>query len=86
MKMKHEFVTRNLAGETLLVPVGQTVTSLNGMLVLNDSGSFLWKRLPAAESEDELVEALLEEYEVEPQAARQDVQAFLAELRKLGIL
>ena len=86
MTIKHEFVTREIAGETILVPVGQTVLSLNGMLVLNKSGRLLWELLPTADSEEALVEALLEEYEVDRQTATQDVQAFVAEIRRLGIL
>lgn len=86
MKLKHEFVLREVAGETLLVPVGTTTLSLNGMLVLNGCGRFLWERIPTVETEDELAEALLEEYEVDRETAVRDVQEFLDNLRKLGIL
>ncbi len=86
MKLKHEFVVREVAGETLLVPVGLSTLSLNGMLVLNECGRFLWQQLPKAESEADLVNALLEEYEVERETAAQDVEEFLDSLWKLGIL
>ena len=86
MKINQEFVMREVAGETLLVPIGQTVLSLNGMLVLNGCGRFLWERIPEADSEEDLVKALLEEYETDPQTAARDVRDFLADLRKLGIL
>lgn len=86
MKLKHEFVLREVAGETILVPVGAATLSLNGMLVLNGSGRFLWEQLPAAETEETLVKALLEEYEVDEATARTDVSEFLEEIRKLGIL
>ena len=62
MTLNHEFVLREVAGETLLVPVGSATLSLNGMLVLNGCGRFLWEQLPAAATEDELVDALLKEY------------------------
>lgn len=86
MKLKHEFVLREVAGETLLVPIGAATLSLNGMLVLNEWGRFLWDRIPGADSEEVLVSALLDEYEVDRQTAAQDVQEFLDSLRKLGIL
>ena len=86
MKLKHKFVLREVAGESLLFPVGTATLSLNGMLVLNGCGRFLWDRLPAAASEAALVDALLEEYEVDRGTAEQDVRDFLGELRKLGIL
>ena len=86
MKLKHKFVLREVAGESLLVPVGTATLSLNGMLVLNGCGRFLWDRLPDAASEAALVDALLETYEVDRRTAEQDVRDFLAELRKLGII
>ena len=86
MKLKHEFVVREIAGETLLVPVGTATLSLNGMLVLNECGKFLWDRIPDAGSEEDLINALLAEYEVNRQTAAQDVTEFLESLRKLGIL
>lgn len=86
MKLKHEFVVREIAGETLLVPVGTATLSLNGMLVLNECGKYLWDRIPDAGSEEDLINALLAEYEVNRQTAAQDVTEFLESLRKLGIL
>ena len=86
MKIKKEFVTREVAGDTLLVPVGRTTVDLNGMITLNESGAFLWEALPAAENEAALVDRMLEEYEVDRATAAADVAEFLEKLRKLDII
>ena len=86
MKIKREFVTREVAGDWLLVPVGRTAIDMNGMLTLNDTGAFLWEKLPEAENEAALVSALLEEYEVDRATAAADVEDFLAKLRKLDVV
>ena len=86
MKIKREFVLREIAGDILLVPVGKTALDLNGMLTLNEVGAEIWKMLPEVESEEEIVERLLQDYEVEPAQVREDVSAFLNRLRTLGIL
>lgn len=86
MTPKYEFVVREVAGETLLIPVGTATLSLNGMVVLNDCGKFLWELLPGAESEASLVEALLDEYDVDRATASQDVREFLDSLRKHDII
>ena len=86
MKIYGEYVTRHIAGETLLVPVGRTILEHNGLLTLNACGSFLWDRLERAAKEEDLVEALLEEYDVDPDTAGRDVADFLARLRALGVL
>ena len=77
---------RNIAGDTVLVPIGRTVYESNGLFILNEVGAFLWDRLESAESDEWLLEALLEEYEVDEETARKDVREFLDKLREMGIL
>lgn len=86
MKIKLEFVLREIAGEMLLVPAGKTALDLNGMLTLNALGAEIWRMLPEAEGEEEIVARILEGYDAEPEQVRTDVAAFLGELKNLGIL
>ncbi len=86
MKIKKELIKRSIAGETVLVPVGRTVYEANGLFVLNELGDFLWDRLPDAENEEQLLAAILEEYEVDEQTARRDLIAFLDKLKQMEIL
>ena len=86
MKIKKELVKRDVAGDTILVPVGKTVYDSNGLFILNELGSFLWDRLEEAENEEALLAAILEEYEVAREVAEADLKEFLGHLRELGIL
>lgn len=86
MKIKLEFVLRDIAGDLLLVPAGKAALDLNGMLTLNEVGAEIWHMLPEVENEEELVGRLLDIYEVEEDVLRKDVDDFLGALRKLGIL
>ena len=86
MIIKKELIKREIAGDTILVPVGKTVYDSNGLFILNELGSFLWERLEAAETEKELLDAILAEYEVYPEEAAKDVAEFLENLRKLNII
>lgn len=86
MEIKKELITRSIAGDTVLVPVGKAVYDSNGLFVLNEVGAFLWNLLPQAADSEALLLALLEEYDVSPQQARRDIDDFLAKLRELGIL
>ena len=86
MKIKKELVKRDIAGDTILVPVGKTVYDSNGLFILNELGSFLWDRLEAAENEAELLHAVLNEYEVTENVAEKDLRTFLDKLREMGIL
>lgn len=86
MKIKKELVKRDIAGDTILVPVGKTVYDSNGLFILNELGAFLWDRLEAAETEKELLDAILAEYDVTEDVAQKDLSAFLDKLRELGII
>lgn len=81
-----EMVLREIAGEYLLIPTGETALKIHGMVTLSESGLLLWKRLQAECTEEALVEALLAEYEVDRETAQADVQAFLEQLDKAGLL
>ena len=86
MKIKKELIKREIAGDTILVPVGKTVLDSNGLFVLNELGGFIWDILPKVEDEEAICKAILEEYEVSAEEAAQDVAEFMAKLRKLEIV
>lgn len=86
MTIKKELIRREIAGEVILVPVGKTALENNGLFTLNELGGFLWDRLPQAESEHDLLRAVLEEYDVPESQALEDIREFLAQLTRMGIL
>jgi hypothetical protein len=86
MKIKRELMKREIAGEYFLVPVGKTVYDANGLFVLTDVGAFLWDLLPDALDAEDLVHAVLEEYDVDEATARADIEAFLEKLRSMDIV
>ena len=49
MKLKAQLVKREIAGDTILVPVGETTTKLQGLLTINETGAAIWDALPEAE-------------------------------------
>lgn len=77
---------REIAGETLLIPLGAAATRVHGMVALSESGVLLWRRLQNDCTEEDLVEVILAEYEIDRDTAGKDVQAFLQKLDRLGIL
>ena len=86
MELKKKLMKRQIAGETFLVPLGKTVYDSNGLFILTELGSFIWDLLPEAAGEDDLVTAVLAEYEVDEATARADIREFLKKLENLGIL
>lgn len=86
MIIKKDLIKREIAGDTILVPVGKTVYDSNGLFVLNELAAFIWDVLPKAETEAQILEAVLAEYEVSAQEASEDIAQFLEKLRTMGII
>ena len=86
MIIKKDLIKREVAGDTILVPVGKTVLEYNGLFMLNELGAFIWNILPQVESETEICEAVLAEYEISPEDAAKDIAEFLDSLRKMDII
>ena len=77
---------RNVAGSSIVVPVGEGNIDFSGVITLNEVGAFLWKALESASDKDGLVEKLTSEYDVDKDTAAADIENFLNDLRKAGIL
>ena len=86
MKLLKKLVKRNIAGDVILVPVGDSSLQLKGLITLNETGELLWDALPDAPGPEALAEALQREYEVDAATARADTEEFLSRLRALGII
>lgn len=86
MIIKKELLKREIAGETFLVPLGKTVYENNGLFYLTEVGGFLWDRLEQAQGEEELLAAVLEEYEIDEATALADIRAFLGKLTEMEII
>lgn len=86
MKIKENFVLRNVADTWVVLPLGEATLDLNGMLTLNDSGVVLWRTLEAGCDKKALIKALTDEYDVSDDIASVDVDEFLQVLRKAGCI
>lgn len=86
MKLNEDYVLRTIAGEKVVVPTGDASQQFNGLMTLNDAAAFLWEHVEKVETKDELVQLVLEEYEVSEERASYDVERFLTALKEVGIL
>jgi hypothetical protein len=84
MKIKEGYLLRNVAGNDVVVPVGNL--DFDGMITLNETGSFIWKALEKGCSMEELISKFLEEYDVDPATAEKDLAAFLQKLKEADLV
>jgi len=86
MRLRGEFVVRQLLDEIVAVPVGQTALELNGMIMLNAASKVIWECLTQGASLGDIVTAVTDAFEVSPVEAETDIVEFLEQLRQAQLL
>lgn len=86
MKVKSDFILREVAGSYVVVPVNDLTMDFNGMINLNETGAFLFELLQKGAEKSELISRMLEEYEVTAEKAEADIDKFIQKLKDADVL
>ena len=86
MKLKKNFVLRQVAGTWVVLPLGEATADFSGMLTLNETGALLWQVLEKGNDREGMVDALTREYAVDRTQALNDVDEFILRLAKVGCM
>jgi hypothetical protein len=81
MKIKEGLMIRTVAGQNVVIPVSGDL-NLNMMIRLNETGLFLWEQLQKETTVEELVEAVLKNYDIDEEDAKMHVENFLGKLKE----
>lgn len=77
MKKNPDLILRCIAGENVLIPTGKMASVFNGMISLNGVAAFIWEKMEEISDREELVQLILDRYEIDEETARKDVNGFL---------
>lgn len=86
MDIKRKVVVRNVAGETMLIPVGNTAAEYNGIFTLSPSASVAFEAVNNGGDEEDALRAILDNFDVDEDTARKDLNDFLLSLKEFGII
>ena len=81
-----DLVTRDIAGESIIVPIRGHVGDLDGLFTLNEVGAMIWQLIDGQKTGRQIAEAVKDEYDVEAVEAEDDVVDFLRSLEKAGLI
>lgn len=73
-------ITRQIANQTLLVPLKHDGASLQHVYLLNETAAAIWELLQEPRTPEQIVTSLLEEYEAAPEVVREDTLGTLEDL------
>lgn len=86
MKLKYEFETTELGDEIIAVPVGDNARNFSGVINLNASAAAILKLLREDTTVEQIVSALLEEYEGTKEEITAYVEKVINKLRAEDLL
>ena len=86
MKIKEDFILRKVADSYVVVPVNNMSLDINGIINLNETGAFHFKLMQSGIDREELISKMLDEYEVTPQKAEEDIDLFIEKVKGADIL
>ena len=88
MRIKKEFVLREVCGEHVITGEGLAAVNFGRLLALNETAAWLWKQADAMGdvTVEQLADKLCEEYEVTKDTALQDVATIINQWQKEGVI
>ena len=79
-------VTRKTGNEYVLVPVANNIADMNSVYTLNETGTFIWELIDGEKNVEDLIEAMISEYNIERETAMADVLSFIDNMSKYLII
>lgn len=81
-----QLVCRPVGGESILVPIRHNVGDLDFVYTLSPVAARVWAQLDGLKSVDEIVSAIVDEFEVARETAWSDVAELLADLESVALV
>ena len=86
MQIKQTYRIIHIANNHVLVPSGNNSDLPNGVVALNEASAFLLNHMKENVSENDLVEALIDEYDIDAETAARDVRDMVHKLFDMGLI
>ncbi len=86
MKLNENYILKTVAGMPVVVPVGDAVNNIRGMITLNGPAEVIWKALEEGKGYDEIIDQIKSEYDAPEDVIKADTDAFLEKLKNYKIL
>jgi len=85
-RKKENIVTRQIAGETLLVPIYGDLANMEKIFTLDPVAAFIWDQLDGTKSLKDIREGVIDAFDVKKEEAETDMSEFIDELLKARLI
>ncbi len=85
-KKADSVVSRSIAGETILVPIRGKLADMQKIFALNNVANFIWQRLDGEKNLSDILNDVLNYFDVEQNQAETDIQDLISDLLKEDLI
>jgi hypothetical protein len=85
-KQEEYIITREIVGETILVPIRGKLADMQRIFTLNEVGAYIWSSLDGEKSLGHICEGLQSEFDVGSDQAKRDMVDFVSELLEADLI
>jgi hypothetical protein len=75
-----DIVSRNIAGETILVPIRGNLADMQYIFTLNSVGAYIWDQLNGEKKLADILEMILDRFEISRLEAEKDILEFIEQV------
>ena len=86
MKIKEGFILKTVANQHIVFPTGNDAINFNGLMRLNETGKELFSFLQTEKTYEELLNFLLDSYDIDETTAKKDLDQFIFDLKQHNII
>ncbi len=86
MKLKYEFIIREVGDRYVAVAVGDNAEEFHGIIRMNKSGKIMMELLKNEITETDLLTKLMEQYEGTEEFFKGEIDKFVGGLRNAGVI
>lgn len=86
MKIKNGFILRKFADIIVAVATDEMADYDNTFIKMNSTGEFVWNVMQNDVTYDFIIKSLLDKYDIDEETAKNDLDEFLATIKKAGLL
>jgi hypothetical protein len=77
-------VSREIAGDIILVPIRRNVGDLESIFTLNETAAFAWKLIDGLMTVEEIRDQIVSVYDVTTEQAEKDILELISQLFNIG--
>lgn len=85
-KKTANLVTRNIVDDTIIVPISGKLADMQSIFAVESVGAFIWEQINGTRTSKDIHRLILEEFDIEPQTAENDLEQFISELLSAGLI